>query len=489
MTKKLRLVLIALFAFIACTCIFAGCTLKPSLDDVLDDLNKKGAIVAVTYFANDGNFNDKVDKDKTDGDKSEDGDSEDEEEDSGSQGGTSSNVPKNNNGKVRTIHYKVGSKAIYIDSKDAEVDESGTNGTPELTSGSIAIAANDAKRYELAGWYIAKTDADGNPLYEDGTPYVFSYDNQYFDSTKKIQHTGERFDFSTALEKGKHYYLVAEWRKIQTVHVILAGETSAITVAGKTYNKGDLLNDMPYESSGRIPKPNNPISGTVSDATFIEFYSDEECTKLFEGWPIKFDDHKDDDPDNPFTIYAKYIEGIWTVVKNATQVSSMFNDAGTATNRYYILNDIDCGGRTVNALTGYAGFACEIRGNGYTISNLKVIGSLSSTSSGASLFGNVQSTAKISNLTIEKITQEYEVYSKGYATSGIFFAFTSVEQGAVIEGVTLSGTMKVTISSGGYVKNLVGGAKNNWKFGGYTNDSDYTGGITVTATDDDLTII
>ena len=477
MTKKLRLVLIALFAFIACTCIFAGCTLKPSLDDVLDDLNKKGAIVAVTYFANDGNFNDKVDNDKTDGDKSEDKDDggEDKEEDSGSQGGTSSNVPKNNNNKIRTIHYKVGSKAINIDSEEKSSFE----------SGSITVAANDAKRYELVGWYVAKTDSDGNPLYDDGTSYVFNYDNQYFDSTKKIQHTGELFDFSTSLEKGKHYYLVAEWRKIQTVHVVLAGEASSITVAGKTYKNGDLLNDMAFESSGRIPKPNNPITGTVSDATFIEFYSDVECTNLFVGWPIQFEDHKDDDPENPFTIYAKYIEGIWTVVKNATQVSSMFNDASTATNRYYILNDIDCGGRTVNAYAGYTGFACEIRGNGCTISNLKVIGSLSATSQGASLFGEIQSSAKISNLKLKDITQEYEVYSKGYATSGIFFAFTLIQEGAKLEGVTLSGSMKVTINSGGYVKNLVGGAENNWKFGGNKNDSDYTGGITVT---DDTTL-
>ena len=468
MTKKLRLVLIALFAFIACTCIFAGCTLKPSLDDVLDDLNKKGATVAVTYFANDGNFNDKVDRDSADDNTSDDG-----EEDSSSQGSTSSDVPKNNNNKIRTIHYKAGSKAIYIDSND------------KFESGSIKVAANDPSRYELVGWYIAKTDGDGNPLYEDGTPYVFNYDTQYFDSTKKIQHTGELFDFTTSLEKGTHYYLVAEWRKIQTVHVILSGEASSITVAGTTYNKGDLLNDMSYGTSGRITKPNNPISGTVSDATFIEYYSDEACTQLFEGWPINFDDHKDDDPDNPFTIYAKYIEGIWTVVKNATQVSSMFKDAGTASNRYYILNDIDCGGREVNVKANYTGFACEIRGNGCTISNFTLKDEFRGTSQGVSLFGAIKSTAKISDINFTNITQVYTVY-KADIKNGIFFAFTSIEQGAVLEGITLSGTMTVTIKSEeGFADNLNGGATNNWKFGGYTNDSDYTGGITVT---DDTTL-
>ena len=470
MTKKLRLVLIAVLAFIACSCYLAGCTLKPSLDDVLNDLNGKGAVVAVTYFANDGNFNDKSDKDKTDSDKSDKEDEEDGKDDENvNQGGANSNVPKNNNGKVRTIHYKVGSKAININSKS------------NFESGSITVAATDASRYELVGWYIAKTDGNGNPLYEDGTPYEFNYDTQYFDSTKKIAHTGELFDFSTSLEKDKHYYLVAEWRKIQTVHIILSGEVSSITVAGKTYNKGDLLNDMAYESREKIPKPNNPILGTVSNATFVEYYSDEECTKLFEGWPILFNDHKDDDPENPFTIYAKYIEGMWTVVKNVNQVTKMFNDATSETNQYYILNDIDCGGKAISAIAGHMGFACTIRGNGCTISNLKVTGSFSvGTSSGASLFGEIQSTAKISNLHFENIIQEYTVYSKAEVLSGIYFAFSSIDKEAKIEGVTLSGTMTVEIKSDGYVNNLQNGAKNSWKFGGYTNDSDYVGGISVT---------
>ena len=478
MTKKLRLVLIALFAFIACTCIFAGCTLRPSLDDILDDLNKKGAIVAVTYFANDGNFNDKVDKKDGNSSTDKDDDNDDEEEESGSQDSTNSNIPKNNNGKIRTIHYKVGDKALYIDSKNAEVDESGTHGSPEITSGTISIAASDSMRYELAGWHEAVTDENGNPLYEDGTPYVFNYDNQYFDSSKKIVHKAELFDFSQKLEN-KHYYLVAAWRKIQSLHVLLAGEASSITVGEKNYKKGDLLNDIPYDSDDLIRKPNAPILDTVSDATFIEYYADEECTQLFDGWPLKYEDHKDDDIEHPFTIYAKYIEGIWTVVKNALEVSSMFGDA-VFENRYYIFNDINCGGMEVDALNGYMGFACEIRGNGYTISNFKVSSSITSSTPGSSLFGQIKNTAKISNLNLKDITQEYKVYSEGYATSGIFFAFTSIEQGAVLEGVTLSGTMTVTIYSGGYANNLVGGATNHWKFGGYTNDSDYTGGITVT---------
>ena len=509
MTKKLRLVLIAVFAFIACACIFAGCTLKPSLEDVLDDLDKKGAVVAVTYFANDGNFNDKTDKEEEEDKNGED----EEDEDSGSQDGANSNVPKNNNNKVRTIHYKAGSKAISIDSMD----------NSSFESGSITIAATDEGRYELENWYIAEVDGNGNPLYEDGTPYEFSYDTQYFDSTKKIKHTGELFDFSTALEKGKHYYLVAEWRKIQTVHVILAGEASSIKTADKTYEKGDLLVDMKFEkSTGYIPKPSSPLTDTVTDATFIEFYSDENCTELFTGWNIKYEDHKDDDPEHPFTIYAKYIEGIWTVVKDASDVRTMFNGLTSSSDRYYIfsvndsdgndINDIDCSKITVTAIAGSsAGLACEIRGNGCEIIGLNVGRSITggTDSQGASLFGAIKSTAKISDLILKDITQKYTVNPGAWVNPGIFFAFTSIHEDAKLNfnNVVISGTMEVTIipstsNRATYVKNLssyaeesngiiissVHDAKNNWKFGGYANDSEYTGGITVTSDDSCLTI-
>ena len=538
MTKKLRLILIALLAVIACTCLFAGCTLKPSLGDVLGDLSDKGAIVDVTYFANEGNFNggtggannsgstytneadDGHDHDYSDGackhcgkypNEADDGHEHNykdgpciycgkyqNKEDDGHTHSYKGDVciycgkgrTFSNKSKVRTLRLAVGSRAIEI-------------GKATFESGSINVAAADITRFELAGWYKAELDSKGNPVYEDGSSYIFEYDTQSYDVTKKIKYNeNEPFDFSTKLEKGTHYYLVAVWRKIQTVQVVLAGEASSIKVQpmnGKetTYKSGDVINNISYESNGIIPQQLDALSGsTVLDATFVEFYHDAACEQIFkdEDWPIYLSDHVDDDPENPYTIYAKYIEGNdWTVVKDISGVTSMFSGANSSSNRFYLVKDINCNDNlTINARVAESGvsvgYGCEIRGNGCKISNFKVIGELSLNTGCASFFGDIKASAKISNIIFENVTQEYTVNEKAYVNKGIFFAFASIAEGAKVEGVEFVGncTMKVTIADNAYVNNLVNGMETtNWKFGSYDNDSDYIGGITVT---DDATL-
>ena len=454
MTKKLRLLLIALCACIAFVCLFAGCSLKPTLGEVLNDLNSNGANVDVTYFANEGSFN--------------------------------------GNKKIRNLRFKAGSKAYNI-------------GTHSASKNEVKIVSGDVK-YELAGWYEAEINPEtGYPVYEDGGDYEFSYDPTSFDSTKNIKHTGELFNFDTALEKGTHYYLVAVWRKVQMVNVVLAGEVESIKVKEgdeeKTYTSGEVIHEIVYESSGEIPQQQDALLSTskVLDATFVEFYSKSTCNKdeLFTGWPIKRDDHKDDE--EPFTIYAKYIAGNdWKIVKDISGVSDMFSNAIYSENRYYIVKDIDCNNLKVSARTGPTGFACEIKGNGCTISGIKTELSFTANQRNCgSLFGSIKDTAKISDLKID-VTQEYKVNASANVNDGIYFAFYTIADGAEVEGVELSGTIKVTCGNGSYIRNIQGGSSNHWKFGGYLqydaeseanvfvsfgSDADYTaGGISVNAT-------
>lgn len=486
MTKKLRFVLITVFAIIACVCILSGCNLKPSLNDVLDDLNQKGNTVDVTYFANEGSFNGNV------------------------------------NSKVRTVRYKPGNKAMDI-------------GNITYVSGSITIAAKSTY-YEFVGWYEAEVDSDGKPVCIDGSRYEFNYDassfgkeegaddktpfneNKYIRKLKDEHDNEVPFDFDTVLEKGTHYYLVAKYEKVPTVRVALAGAVSSIKIV-TTDNSGDepVVNEtvvnlgeevtrLRYPSDGLLVKPTrDPVSG-VSGAAFVEFYADKECKNKFEDWPIKLSEHEDEDVENPFTIYGRYIEGDWDVVKTANQVVSMFTSAGTASKRYFIFGDIDCGGMQIAARTGTAGFGCEICGDEGKIQNIKVDMSLSRNVDGASLFGDIKSTAKIKNLVIENVEQVYTVNESAKVSRGIYFAFTSIASGAQIEGVKITGSMKVTINNvvdndtsdkGTIVTNLSNGSKDHWKFGGiksgteftpYNSDADYTGGISLEVSELDLTI-
>ena len=426
MTKKLRLILIAVFAFIACTCLLAGCSLKPSLDEVIKDLNSRGAVVDVTYFANEGSFA---------------GDA-----------------------KIKNLRGKVGSKAVKI-------------GTHSLVSGDITVSCT---KHRLVGWYEAEIDPEtGYPVYDDGSVYEFDYDTKDFDVTKNIKHTGEEFNFNTVLEKDKHYYLVAVWEKVYTVQVLLAGEASTIKVEGQEdpYKLGDQINEIQFEEDINdnkvIPSKPSAILGTVTDATFVEFYYKSTCEKedIVE-WPLYLTEEKD------VTIYAKFIEGLWTVVRDSEGVRRMFS-AYSSSYRYYIFDDIDYDGNDINALTGSNGFGCEIRGNGFTISNLKIAMSFRvNQTRSASLFGEIKSTAKISNLKLE-VDEVYTVNTNATVLGGIYFAFTSIDSNAQIEGVEISGSMTVKHGSTWTVKNITDDSSVNWKFGGYDNDSEYTGGITV----------
>lgn len=511
MTKKTKVVLIAVLALIACVCLFAGCTLKPSLKDVLDDFNQQGIVVDVTYFANEGNFNGSTGsgtqnkEEETYPNEENDGhehtyrdgacvycgkyqnERDDGHEHTYKDGmciycGKEQN--ESNKHKVRTLRYSAGSKAINI-------------GKTSFESGGITVTSADITRYELAGWYKAELDANGNPVYEDGSSYTFDYDTNGFDINKRIKYNeDEPFDFSTSLEKGTHYYLVAVWRKIQTVHVVLAGEVSSVDVTlndgtVKTVKKGEEIRELAYQTDGQIPYPTALESELASTqgTTFVEFYTASTCEKneLFEGWPIKYSEH-----DGDYTLYAKYISGEWTIVKDVSSVRSMFSGAKSESNHYYVIKDIDCNNNvtvTANASsqpTNLVGFGCEIVGNGCTISRFKVTGTLSGNIRRASLFGDIKETAKISNIIFKDVTQEYTVNDKANVNDGIYFAFASIAEGAKVEGVEITGTcsMKVTFKGNeAYVNNLVGDADDHWKFGGnYSDgkDSDYSGGITVT---------
>lgn len=448
MTKKLRLVLIAIFAFIACACLFAGCSLKPTLDEILKDLNGKGATVDVTYFANEGSFS---------------------------------------NGKVLNLRLKPGSKAIDI-------------GKSNITSGEIKLEPEDAK-HELVGWYRADIDPEtGYPKYVDGSVYKFEYDPTTFDSTKNIAYT-TKFDFKEeTLEKGTHYYLVAVWKKIQTLQIVLAGLETEESIKVNTsegteveYKNGDVLRDIPFEDSGNIPSPPDAVSGTPLDSTFVEYYYKDTCVKTdIVAWPVyktQTDDGEgvDDGADaEPIVIYAQFIKGLWTVVKNSSGVRDMFQNY-TEAYHYYIFDDIDCTDSsekpmTVNPRINDSGFNCEIQGNNFTIKGLKIdltIGRNSGTKS-VSLLGNIGSHAKISNLNLE-IEQVYTVSSNTDVLGGIYFAFTSLNDGAEFENLVISGSMTVTLRDGCKVGNMATNDPTNWKFGGYEND-DYSGGMSVNAT-------
>ena len=337
----------------------------------------------------------------------------------------------------KEMYYKSGSKALNI-------------GVVNPTSGTVEITRNN---YVFDGWYYAVLDDNGAPIYED--------------AQAKTYKLGEKVDFSVCLQEGDHWIVVAKWLANVKVNVVLACDADAeIPVkvkAGeeaKSYKNGDVVAVRTYDTKDEVVNPGEgkaPFTVQGKGYTFVEYYLDEACTSLVQ-WPIK-------KQEADVTVYAKYIAGEWDVVRTSRDVSSMFNSITTGA-RYWLVKDVDATGIKIAAKTIFDG---EIQGNVFTISNLTVQKSQITANSNVSFFGEIQSTAIIENLTLDGLTFIYSLVS---APVNIYFVFTSIAEGARINGVQLSGEMTVTKGEQHFISNLVNGYE-NCLFGGFATDAEY----------------
>ena len=348
----------------------------------------------------------------------------------------------------KDMYYKSGLKALNI-------------GVDSVTNGTAQISR---KNYTFGGWYYAVLDADGNPVYED--------------AEKKTYKLGEAVDFSKPLQKGEHWIIVAKWIADVKVNVMLVcDEGLSIPVeaeegaAAVSYKNGDIVATRTYDTADKVVNPGDgkaPFAFDDNAYTFVDYYADEACTKPVQ-WPIQ-------KQETDVTVYAKYLQGEWEVVRSVKDATNMFNNVRGG-KRYCLARDVDLTGKKLAAKTMFDG---EIQGNGFTISNLTVMKSKITGGSKVALFGDIQSTAVIENLTLDGLTFTYSLQSSPVE---IYFAFTSIAQGAKITNVKLSGTMTISKAESHIISNMASGYK-SCLFGGYATDEAYLeethgGGFTV----------
>lgn len=352
------------------------------------------------------------------------------------------NGGKINEDSMRELYYKAGSKALEI-------------GAVKPTSGKLTLTRLN---YTFGGWYFVELDKNGEPIFLDEGK-----------TTPKL--TQEKADFSVAMQSGDKWIVGAKWIANTKVYIKLVcdeGESLNVTQSkvDKTYVNGDTVLELTYESSGKAKPPSTLF--TVKDAThtFLSYYSDAECTQVAQDADWK-------QQEGDVTLYAKYIAGDWTIVKTTSELEDMFI-YNSAEYRYWLFNDIDASKLEVYAVSHSStgkGFDCEIRGNGYTISNLKVIETGIDNGSRVSMFGAIGENAKISDLTFENVKVSYE--AKGSNVS-LYFIFSGIADGAQISNVNLSGTMTIKKSSGTQIDNMYateGYVYDNCLFGDMLNEN------------------
>lgn len=416
MTKKLRFAFIAVLAALFAVCFVSGCKLNDTLDDIIKDNDLQSRI---TYLAGEGTFSD-------------------------------------NKTSVKTLYFKPGNLPLDI----GEPDSGGSEGDTSFVGGGFNVSL---AKHNLSGWYRVKVNAEGKPLYTDGSVIDVS---AALETGKEPDVYEEKFSFKTPLQKDDDIYLYAKWAADVRLRVALVTEEGVTaTYNGNEYKNGDIFFEYNfYGDTATLERSGIELGG----ASFMSYYYDSGCTLPIENMTVQ-------KGESDITVYAKYMGNKdgkpWKFVYYASDVESMFSFMA-AENNYYIMNDIDCTDITVSNL---ATLSFTIEGNGHEISNLTVQNNTLRNGSKAALFGNVLSSAYVNDIKFENLNCVYRVGANMEAD--VNFVFVACEEGATFTDVTVGGSMKVTLANNA----RVGHNGDNLLYGGYAEGQECDG---ITATVD-----
>lgn len=397
------------------TALLAGCTIGP--DDLQTYLEKNNLTSSITYYGNGGIFR------------------------------------ENTNMTSIQLYYHDQDPAINI---------------TDQTDSRITFARID---YVLIQWEYAQTDENGEVVYSD-------------ENKTQVETTGEVVNLDNlVMQSGQHLKIVAVWKVDVLLDYVLVSDTP-ITVTEnvedeegnveqvtKVYNSGDIIYSASYGAVGVRMISDVAPAITVTDATYLEYFVDEECTQS----AISMEYTR---PENGVNnkIYVKYMSGLWTVVKTPTQFSNMYYSGLSISRQYYIYNDINCAALSPFSMrSGTVRTNCIIEGNGKTISNLQFAQNNISGGLTYSMFGVLGANSKISNLTFKDVTMTTSIRN-GFVSLYMFNsgAMSGYElDNFHIDGISMSITVPDSASIQNIPKPTTGYDTSNWKFGGSETDAEF----------------
>lgn len=338
-------------------------------------------------------------------------------------------------------------------------------GSRVLNLGVDTVTSNDKvsisyAEHTIIGWYEVEMK-NGEPVYLDEEKGI-------------VKLTDKVVSFDERIDSGEEWHIGMKWKEYAKISFKLVCEDPSERIVGedgKEYSNGDEVKTRSFYYKEWKEINAAPFTAKDNSHTFLSYYYDEECTQPVETEIAEQEEN--------LTLYAKYLTGNWSIVKNKNDFQSAFVNMGKPMGKnaagIYLASNIDCTGLTFSPI---AMFQNKFNGNGYTVSNMtveqiKIIGGRT-----VSTFGDIKEAAVIEDVTFENL--QLELSSMQNATFEAYYVFTSVEDGATISNVSISGTMKVITADNSYVSNLEGGYT-NYLFGGYATDAEYTG-ITVNYT-------
>ena len=293
----------------------------------------------------------------------------------------------------------------------------------------------------LAGWYTERTprvDENGNPLdeygkltSETGRPQGYTYANKWnFDSDRlTVDPNGES---ASAVNEVTLY---AAWVPYFNFEFYAQAEDGSFSLLGTKQLIEIALPEWNL-TTGKMDMKEFPARDGM---TFESAYLDEAMTTLAEGKVSGAVDYTTGtvESDGTIRLYTTWMEGTWFRISTPKQLY----DNARAGGSYYIEADLDFTNALWPTVLSTGEFTGRIVGNGHTISGVTVLQGDNSKINGG-LFGVLGNTASVSDLTFENATFRIVAGSRMQGTSYGLLA-GAIYEGAVLQNVTVSGTIEV----------------------------------------------
>lgn len=252
----------------------------------------------------------------------------------------------------------------------------------------------DDKQYKI--YDLTAMDDSGSTLHNGEFVFDGWYRNCVEEGGKLVYSDKWNFNTDTVCKADKELKLYAKWKTavrygydLYSYHdkqpLVYAGEIAGYnTTVGISFNDyNDLAEDCAPEGY-----------------TFIEKYVDENGND----WDFEKNVPVESDSGDVLKVYAVYVQGTYTLIHNANELSRAGNTS------IYLMNDIDMDGKAINfgKLNGKT-----FEGNGHKVSNFTIkyvveaVEDINDTIVGKSLyislFGNARNTT-IKNVTFEDVS-------------------------------------------------------------------------------------
>ncbi|MDE5601920.1 MAG: hypothetical protein K2J16_05425 [Clostridia bacterium] len=305
--------------------------------------------------------------------------------------------------------------------------------------------------YYVAGWYLPKTDEDGNLVKQDEAGRIFVEKTDRYGAVKRYE-----YDLELGTE-GKEIITeedINDVKYIDDTRVILdkewVFETDRVTedvtlyaelkvmakLIGVDIATGETVRTWQRAPKTKFNKPEDGIDAPVKTGySFLrKYYKDAEKKEEYE-WPYVFGEEND-------TVYVEMKQGSWAVILTAAELVAQMK---SGSRNIHLAEDIDLkdfdGSLKTKELWTLGNFNLEFDGNGHVVKNItrNFVAAQNSKTNHAGIFGTLGKNAYIHDVTFENVTITYDV-NASLTAIGLYvglFAWKA-DEGARVENVTIA---------------------------------------------------